>query len=412
MMPMADPAAMTRNIALYPWVKAALNLLFWQSIWFLYFQSRLSAADAILLYTLYDLGTIAFEVPSGYLSDRLGRRPTLILACLAGFAGTACLALGQGLAVFAAGQLLIGASSAFVSGTDAALLYESLAATGRQAELEAQELRAWRAAFFALALSAASGGAMALWSPVLPFWANLLAFLVAGLLCLRLTEPRHATTAPEAALLERGALRAAFAQPVLRWLFALSMAMYVFSHVPFVFGQPFILIALTQVGLAAQTPAISGLVTALMMLLSVGTSLLAPRLRLRLGLPAILLLAFALQIAICGLLTLSSSALAIGFLLLRMVPSSLSRPFLTARMQPLLRSETRATYLSLQSFAGRLVLAASLLLAMGPAGDAGAMAFGEIRLVLGCYAAAGLVALGALWAAARGRGIEPAPVSA
>ena len=38
---------MQRNIALYPWFKFVQQLLFWQAIWFLYFESRLSAAEAI-----------------------------------------------------------------------------------------------------------------------------------------------------------------------------------------------------------------------------------------------------------------------------------------------------------------------------------------------------------------------------
>jgi hypothetical protein len=44
------------------------------------------------------------------------------------------------------------------------------------------------------------------------------------------------------------AMRAALGQPVLRWMFALAVVMYGFSHLPFVFGQPFILSALDRVG--------------------------------------------------------------------------------------------------------------------------------------------------------------------
>lgn len=405
----APPSAMARNVALYPWFKAALNLLFWQAVWFLYFQSRLSAADAILLYAIYDIGTIVIEVPSGYLSDRLGRKVTLVLACLAGLAGSAMLALGDGIAAFAAGQLLIGASAAFVSGTDSALLYESLAAAGREREVEAQELRAWRFSFTALAISALSGGALALWAGSLPFWAGLAAFAAALALCLRFTEPPHGRELPQTTELRRlGEMRRAFAEPVLRWLFALAMLMYVFSHVPFVFGQPFIFAALRRIGLAAEAPGVSGTATCAMMLISVATSLAAWRLRQRIGLPALLLLAFAMQIALCAAMAATGSVWAIGFLLLRMVPSALSRPFLLARIQPLLGNAMRVTYLSLQSFCGRLILAASLFLAAGSATGAGEMPYGEIRMVLAAYSAAGLLSLVLLWSLARGQAIEPA----
>jgi hypothetical protein len=65
--------SVARNITLYPWIKFCQNLIFWQAVWFLFFQTELSAADAIVLYAIYDIGTTVLEVPSGYLSDRLGR---------------------------------------------------------------------------------------------------------------------------------------------------------------------------------------------------------------------------------------------------------------------------------------------------------------------------------------------------
>ena len=183
--------------------------------------------------------------------------------------------------------------------------------------------------------------------------------------------------------------------------------MYVYSHIPFVFGQPFILEALGQIGLAAEAPVVSGAITTLMMLLSVGTSIIAPRLRQRLGFAAILLAAFGLQIALSGALALTSSAAAIGLLMLRMVPDSLSRPFILARIQPLLADESRATYLSLKSLAGRILFAATLFVAAGGAAGADQLSHGEIQIILGWYAAAGLAALLLLAAAARVIRLEP-----
>ena len=146
-----------RNVALYPWFKFFKSLIFWQAIWFLFFQNRLSAGEAILLYAIYDIGTTVLEVPSGYMSDRMGRRFTLIASMVAGIAATVLLAVGDGFLVFALAQVFLGASAAFASGTDSALLYESLAATGRQSDIERQEIRAWRFSFTALAVSRSFG---------------------------------------------------------------------------------------------------------------------------------------------------------------------------------------------------------------------------------------------------------------
>ncbi|MBY8975590.1 MFS transporter [Rhodobacteraceae bacterium NNCM2] len=402
-------ASATRNIASYPWFKFLQNLLFWQAIWFLYFQNELSAADAIVLYAIYDIATTALEVPSGYMSDRLGRRLTLIASALAGCGAMALLAIGGGFEVFAAGQILLGASMAFSSGTDSALLYESLSAEGRRGEIEQQELRAWRFTFVALAISAVLGGLMVNWGAALPYAFSALTMAAALVVAWRFAEPPHAASAPAMGdeLLRVGSLRSALTEPVLIWLLALSVLMYVFSHLLFVFGQPFILQALEGTGLAGDAPMVSGVVSAIMMAVSVGTSLLAYRLRQRVGLAAILLFAFALQIGLIAVMAVTNEAIVIAVLFLRMVPNSLSRPFILARIQPVLGDESRATYMSLQSFAGRLILAAMLYLVSLTTSTTGEMPYADLQRILGWHVLGGVVCFAAIALAARRVRIEP-----
>ncbi|UWR22103.1 MFS transporter [Sulfitobacter sp. S190] len=383
--------SLSRNIALYPWLKFCHSLLFWQAIWFLYFQDTLSGAQAIALYAVYDIATTVLEVPSGYMSDRLGRRVTIIAGSIAGLVGAALIGFADVFWLFVVAQCCIGASSAFMSGTDSALLYESLEADGRNAEVEAQELRAWRFTFSGFALSGITGGAMALWAPTLPFFATTLAFVAATAIALQLREPPRSAPVSEAARLQT--LKRALVHPVLLWFLALAMLMYGFSHLPFVFGQPFILTALDQVGLGAEAPLVSGAVSSAMMLVSVAVSLVAVRLKERVGIRTMLLGAFALQVALVGALTVTTSALAIAVLLLRMVPNALSQPFILARIQPLLHGESRATYLSLQSLAGKLLFAATLFAAAGTAADAGALPSADLQRILGWYAIAGMICL-------------------
>lgn len=398
--------AASRNVALYPWFKFFQNLLFWQATWFLYFQSELSAAEALMLYAVYDIATTALEVPSGWLSDRWGRKRTLMLGVLFGLGSAILFTIGGSFWAFALAQAAMGAHIAFASGTDSAFLYESLGENGREAEVEAQELRAWRFTFVALALSAVTGGALALLDLRLPFVANAAAFAALVIVVLRFTEPADPNTGHVTTRDERLAeLWSALRQPILVWLFALSVLMYGFSHLPFIFGQPFILAALDGLGLAAEAPVVSGTVTAAMMLLSVATSWAAPGIRKRIGFSGILLLAFGMQIFLVGGLAASGSVFAIALLLLRMVPDSFSQPFIRARIQPLLGDEVRATYLSLKSLAGRVLFAFSLFLASAEASSVGEMSHAEIRVILAAYAAVGLIALALLAIAARGRGV-------
>ncbi|MGC1504971.1 MAG: MFS transporter [Sulfitobacter sp.] len=392
---------MMRNVALYPWFKFAQNLTFWQAIWFLLFQNALSAAQAILLYAVYDVATTVMEVPSGYMSDRQGRRRTLIAAAFFGALGAALIVVGSGFWVFAIAQICLGASAAFSSGTDNALLYESLKAQGREAEIETQETRGWQASLMGLALSAITGGVLASYVYEWAFVAGAVAQAAALFLAWRFVEPPHDRESSESAGLSAQwrHFRQAMGRPVLVWLFMLSVLMYGFSHVPFVFGQPFIAQALE--GVSWSPPIVSGAVSAAMMLVSVLASLVALALRQRIGLAAILVLAFAIQIGLIGVLALTSSALAIGVLFLRMVPNSFARPFIVARMQPLLNDAGRATYLSLQSFTGRLLFAGSLLLASAQVQQGTVMVYEDIQATLGTYAMGGLVFLLVLLALAR-----------
>ncbi len=398
---------MARNIALYPWFKFFQNLLFWQAVWFLFFQDRLSASEAILLYAIYDLATTVLEVPSGYLSDRLGRRLTLLVSATAAVFAAALLLFGASFEAFVMAQILWGASAAFVSGTDSAILYESLAGAGRSDEVEAQELRAWRFTFTGLAISAATGGEMSVIDFDLAFAATAIAMLAWLGCAISMREPPRDVGGEDREALRFTHLKQTFAHPVLIWIFVLSTLMYGFSHIPFVFGQPFILEALSAVGWSAEAPLVSGLVSAMMMIVSVGASWLVPALRKRIGLAAILLLAMAVQVGLVGVLAVTNSVLAILFLFLRMVPSSIHGPLLVARIQPILNDDSRATFLSIKSLVGRLMFAGSLWVAAQATTDVGLMSFPEIQQVLGWYFVIGLCAFVGLAITVARVAIEP-----
>ena len=144
-----------------------------------------------------------------------------------------------------------------------------------------------------------------------------------------------------------------------------------------------------------------------MMLISVLASLVALRLRHALGLPLLLLCAFGLQIALIGALAASTSTLIIGVLLLRIVPDSLANPFILARIQPLLEDGTRATYLSLKSLGGKVLFAATLMLAATTANDAGLLPADDLQRILSWYTIGGLVCITALAITARWVQIAP-----
>src|SRR5512145_1318281 len=66
------------KMALFP---MAIITLFWKD------QIGLTLADILLLQAIFSVATVVMEYPSGYLSDRLGYRFSLLLASLLGITG-------------------------------------------------------------------------------------------------------------------------------------------------------------------------------------------------------------------------------------------------------------------------------------------------------------------------------------
>ena len=72
-----------RNVLLYPWFRAASDGMAWITVFFLYMSQHVPLDQVIQLSAVYYLSVFVLEVPSGYFSDRIGRRLTLLIAALA-----------------------------------------------------------------------------------------------------------------------------------------------------------------------------------------------------------------------------------------------------------------------------------------------------------------------------------------
>lgn len=91
-----------------------------------YEENHLTDFDLFFLHAVYSAVIFIVEVPSGYLSDVWGRKKTLALGLLLGLAGFITYSLSYGLLGFLIAEIALGIGQGFVSGTDSALLYDSL----------------------------------------------------------------------------------------------------------------------------------------------------------------------------------------------------------------------------------------------------------------------------------------------
>lgn len=122
------------------------------------FQSKgLGMAEVFQLQSIFALVVVALEVPSGYLADWFGRRPTLLLGGLFTGLGFSALWFADDFAGLVVFECTLGVGVSLISGADVAMLYDSAKALLR-GEVEQQRLlgrfqaaRAWAEGLAALA---------------------------------------------------------------------------------------------------------------------------------------------------------------------------------------------------------------------------------------------------------------------
>lgn len=121
----------------------------------LFTDHGLSAAQVSLLFVIWSMTSFVLEVPSGAWADSYSRRKLLVLGSLLSALGYATWITVPSFAGFAAGFVLWGTSSALISGTYEAFVYDELAARGETSRFAALLGRSRSASFVANLLATA-----------------------------------------------------------------------------------------------------------------------------------------------------------------------------------------------------------------------------------------------------------------
>lgn len=80
------------------------------------------------------LAGFLFEIPSGYLGDRMGHKVALVFSRVCMVLSTLCFLLASDLLLLVLGSVFLALGHAFHSGTGAAFVHETLRALGREQE--------------------------------------------------------------------------------------------------------------------------------------------------------------------------------------------------------------------------------------------------------------------------------------
>ncbi len=174
----------------------AVITLFWKD------QIGLSLTQILLLQSILSIVMVVMEYPTGYVSDRIGYRAALTIASLLGLAGWGAYVVAGTFSQVLAAEILLGVSLAFISGSDSALLYETLKAEGAENIYARHQGRMNGFAQTGEALGAVFVGVLYAAAPLLPFILQVGVWFCSLLVTRSMVEPAREAVAPASHLAE------------------------------------------------------------------------------------------------------------------------------------------------------------------------------------------------------------------
>jgi MFS family permease len=122
-----------KNFGRLFWVRAFLNIKFVNIVLSLFYIHRgLTLSEIFYLGFFWAGAALLFEVPSSYLADRWGRKPTILLGISLMSIHWLLMLFGYGFFRLALAVVIYGMSFACITGTDEALVYDTERELGRE----------------------------------------------------------------------------------------------------------------------------------------------------------------------------------------------------------------------------------------------------------------------------------------
>lgn len=340
-------------------------MMAWLPIFFMYFSSCLSVADVLILESIYYFSVVVLEIPSGYFSDRIGRRITLIISSLA-FAISYFLFgfIEPSFGLLIAAQVFLAVGMSFLSGTDTAFYYESLESENLSHEFVQREAgiqtKKQIASAFAVLLGGVLGSLQLRYGYVLSFVFILPALFIS----FSFVEPvQRNLTNSNGFLSQLKSVRKQILRPELKWLFIFSINLFILSHIPYEFYQSYLVLLDDQgMSFGIHAAIYSGLVFSVTRIFGAYASNMSPVWLTKYGLKKLCFVALFFQLAIIiGMASILHLAI-VSIILLRSFSMSLVSAPISAEIAPRLEESQRATYFSVQSLASRLSYSLTLIL--------------------------------------------------
>lgn len=339
-------------------------------IFFLFFNEIVSLQEVLLLESVYYISVVCIEVPSGYFSDRIGRKKTLIISSILFMLSYVVFALSYNFGSLACGQILLAAAISFRSGTDTSFYYESLVDANKEDEYGQREASVQSWVQIASAFAVLIGGFVGAISLHLPYYLSALIVLPALIISFYFTEPGLLKKESAPFFKQLIICFQYLKSPQLLWLFMFSVLMYAMTHIPYEFYQPYLKLLESRGDLGVMNaPIASGILFAGTRFFAAYAAKMSVTWTERYGIYKVLFVAIVIQAIIIGMLGTVLSIYVVLIVFFRNFSMMMTTAPINAVIAPVVHANQRATYFSIQSLAYRLSFAATLILLALPFGD-------------------------------------------
>lgn len=343
---------MERNVRLFYIYIFFIRLDLWFSIIQLFFLDRgFSLTQYTLAGSVWYLANLLSEIPTGAITDRLGKRISMLIALISLSLSLFILAFGQTIFHALLSYVLWGFSSSFETGTYSAFLYDSLKEEDREENFRRVIGRVRALTIIAAALGSMAAGALGGIDLDLPILLNASIPLLLCPLLLFFTEPEvTGTPEPSYALHIKESVRYVSQHKLVAYLILYSSIMGAAVWGLYNFYQPF----LYAFGVTVES---IGILYALFRLISAAGSTLSDPLFKVMGEVSIYLIPICLAVSVLCMGTFQTPWI-VSLLFVNFFISGFYVPILSDLLNKNLPAGKRATIISLSAVLSSLLNAA------------------------------------------------------
>ncbi|MBT8231638.1 MAG: MFS transporter [Bacteroidia bacterium] len=340
-------------------------MMAWLPIFFMYFSQVIPLNQVLILEALYYISVVVLEIPSGYFSDVIGRRTTLIISSLSftisylifGFIDPTFISL-------LVAQIFLACGMSFLSGTDTSFYYETLKELNLTDQYVNYAAKVESQKQIASAVAVLSGGLAGYFHLN---WAYILSFIFVIptlFLTFKFKEPLASDKANQKLQFfsQIKALGNELKQRELRWLLMFSLFLFILAHIPYEFYQPYLqLLETNDLSFGFNAAIFSGIIFAITRLIGGYAAHKSPAWLNRYGLKKLCFIALGLQLIIISLMGFILHIGIVLIVLLRSFSMSLVAAPINAEIAPRVKESNRASYFSFQSLLSRLSYSLTLV---------------------------------------------------